>query len=168
MNRKLLSDLAKDDKKWRKIAYYVCKDYDKAQDLVQDMYIKFSGDNYDSYEKVSTFLASLTIKNIWLDSIKSTKNKNTVRMPDYFEVEDVLSNFEVEDEHLKYLERFDRLPMRQQEFILESYDFSLREIAKKFNIHYSYVNTQIHEGLRYVLGEDYHKYSNSKNKNKKK
>ncbi len=168
MNRELINTLAKDDKKWREIAFYICGDKDTANDLVQEMYIKFSGDNYDKYKKVSPFLASLTIKNLWYDMSKSKVNKSTSRLIENYDIEDTVPDFEVEDKHLGYLDRFNSLPFRQQEFILESYDFSLREIAKKFNIHYSYVNTQIHEGLRYVLGDDYHLYNNSKNKNKKK
>ena len=168
MNRELINKLTEDDTKWREIAFYICGDRDTADDLVQEMYIKFSRGNYDKYKKVSPFLASLTIKNLWYDMSKSKVNKTTSRLNGNYDVKDNGSDFELEDEHLGYINRFNELPFRQQEFILESYDFSLREIAKKFNIHYSYVNTQIHEGLRYVLGDDYSKYNNSKNKNKKK
>lgn len=167
MNRELIESLTKEDSKWREIAFYICNDRDIAEDLVQEMYVKFSGDNYDKYTKVTPFLASLTIKNLWYDKCKSKSTKNTTRLIDSYDIRDNVSDFEVEDHHLDYINRFNELPMRQQEFILESYDFSLRDIAKKFNIHYSYVNTQIHEGLRYVLGDDYHLYNNSKNKNKK-
>ena len=73
----------------------------------------------------------------------------------------IQSEFEVEDHQLKYIERFNELDWRQQQLILESYDFSVREIAKKFNINRTYVHRQIHEGLKYVLKGEYINYENS-------
>ena len=168
MNRALIETLTKDNEKWRKAALNITRDYDTAQDLVQDMYLKFSTKTYDKYEEVTDFLAILVLKNIHNTNLK--KNWNTSRLilnDEGFDVKDNVSDFEVEDEHLPYLKRFEELPMRQQELILESYDYSLREIAEKFNINYVYVHRQIHQGLNYVLGDNYDKYKNSNLKFKK-
>ena len=131
--------------------------------------MKFLNNNYDSdtYTSVGDGLVILVMKNLWIDRIRKRESKKTVLIGEEYDVIDNVSDFEVEDEHLEYLERFDELPMRQQELILESYDYSLREIAERFNINYVYVHRQIHQGISYVLGDDYDKYNNSNLKFKK-
>ena len=59
MNRELINKLTKDDAKWRNVAYKICGDYDVAQDLVQEMYLKFSKDTYNDYTDVTDYLAAL-------------------------------------------------------------------------------------------------------------
>lgn len=169
MNRALVEKLAQDDAKWRGIACKMTKDYHEAQEVVQEMYMKFLNKNYDNdtYSSVGDGLVILVMKNIWIDRIRKREAKKTVLIGEEYDVIDNVSDFEVEDEHLEYLERFDELPMRQQELILESYDYSLREIAERFNINYVYVHRQIHQGISYVLGDNYDKYKNSNLKFKK-
>lgn len=171
MNRELIDKLVEDDAKWRNVAYKICGDYDVAQDMVQEMYLKFSRDTYNDYEDVTDYLVALVIRNEHMRGLKKNYNaegfEKEVRFPEGFDIHDMVSDFEVEDEHLPYIDRFNELPFRQQEFILESYDFSLREIAERYNINYVYVHRQVHKGLKYVLGDDYHKYNNSNLKYKK-
>tara|TARA_R110001592_G_scaffold185078_1_gene429024 strand:- start:689 stop:1213 length:525 start_codon:yes stop_codon:yes gene_type:complete len=171
MNRELINKLTKDDAKWRNVAYKICGDYDVAQDLVQEMYLKFSKDTYNDYTDVTDYLAALVIRNEYMRGMKknytSAGDNKEVRLPEGFDIADEVSEFEVEDEHLGYIERFNELPMRQQELILESYDYSIREIADRFNINFMYVQRQIHKGLKYVLGNEYDKYNNSNLKYKK-
>jgi len=64
MNRELINTLAKDNDKWRNVALKICGDYDTAQDLVQEMYLKFSKDTYNDYTEVSEYLVALVIRNI--------------------------------------------------------------------------------------------------------
>ena len=169
MNRALVNKLAQNDAKWRGIACKMTKDYDEAQDVVQEMYVKFLGANYDTdaYASVGDGLVILTMKNIWIDRIRKRESSKTVIIGEDYDVEDSVSNFEIEDNDLDYIERFKNLPMRQQELILESYDFSVREIADKLNINYVYVHRQIHKGLQDVLLVDYNSYKNSNLKFKK-
>ena len=169
MNRALIDQVAKKDAKWRGIAVKMTKDYDEAQDVVQEMYIKFMGKAYDTeaYKTVGDGLVILVMRNIWIDRIRKRESKKTVLIGEGYDIEDNISDFEVEDKHLPFLHRFNELPMRQQELILESYDYSLREIADRYNINYVYVHRQIHKGLKYVLGDDYDKYKNSNLKFKK-
>jgi RNA polymerase sigma factor (sigma-70 family) len=165
MNRALIDTLTKDNEKWRRVALNITKDYDRAQDLVQEMYMKFSTKTYDKYEVASEYLVVLVMTNLQKTYVK--KNWNLGRLSEEFDVADKVSDFEIEDDHLIYLKRFNELPMRQQELILESYDYSLREIADKFNINYVYVHRQIHKGLKHVLGDNYQDYKNSNLKFKK-
>jgi DNA-directed RNA polymerase specialized sigma24 family protein len=149
-----LKTLAKDNDKWRRMAQIICNDYDTAQDLVQLMYIKLM-----NYEKVNSSLVAKTLRSVWIDDLR--KRKNTQLLSEDIQIEDVVSEFEVDDKHKDYIDRFDELPMLQRELILESYDFSTREIANRHDIHYVYIHRQIHKGLRHVLGDDYSNYKSS-------
>ena len=169
MNRELLNTLSKDDAKWRGIALSITKDVDEAEDIVQEMYLKFSEDNYDNdkYSKVGDGLVILVMRNIWIDRIRKREASKTVRIGEDYDIKDNVSEFNVNDEDKVYIERFNDLPMRQQELILESYDFSVREIAERHNINYRYVHRQIIAGIKEVLREDFDKYVNSNLKYKK-
>lgn len=152
-----INEVAKHNEKWKALALKLCRDYDLAQDLVQNMYINLMDKEY-----INDALVAITIKNLWLGTFRSAKNTIAIDSPAFkIELENKQSLFEVEDDQLGYLERFNELPMRQQELILESFDFSVRQIADKFNINRTYVHRQIHKGLAYVLGDDYRRYSNS-------
>ena len=156
---KTIDEIILQDSQWRKLAESICGDYDQAQDLVQEMYIKLM-----SYESINNALVGITLKNLWLDSFKYKKTRNTYSIDSQGFSGNLVSyesSFEVEDHQLGYVDRFYELPMRQQELILESYDFSIRQIADKFSINRMYVHRQIHKGLKYVLQDDYEMYSSS-------
>ncbi len=171
MNRELINTLAKDNDKWRNVALKICGDYDTAQDLVQEMYLKFSKDTYNDYTEVSEYLVALVIRNEYMRGLKKKYNSDDTlkefRIQDEFDLVDEVSNFEIDDSNVIYANRFKELPMRQQELILESYDFSVREIAERHNINYRYVHRQIIAGIKEVLREDFDKYVNSNLKYKK-
>lgn len=152
-----INEVAKHNDKWRALALKLCKDYDLAQDLVQNMYINLMDKEY-----INDALVAITIKNLWLGTFRASKNTIAIDSPAFkIELENKQSLFEVEDDQLGYLERFNELPYRQQELILESFDFSVRQIADRFNINRTYVHRQIHKGLAYVLENNYKQYSNS-------
>ena len=154
-----LTELSKHNDKWIKAAMSFCKeDKSLAMDLVQDMYIKLA-----DKDSVNDGYVFITIKNLWIDSFKTMKVKYEGFIEDYLDLDvaDGVSNFEPKDSEQIYLDRFNELPMRQQEFILESYDFSVRQMAEKFNTNRMFVQRQIHKGIEYVLQDEYDKYSNS-------
>ena len=154
-----INEVVKHNEKWLKIAETMCRDYDLAQDLVQEMYLKLI-----KYESINDALVGITLRNLWLDTFKYKKTHETFSIDSEEFAGELASNeseFEVEDHHLKYIERFNELPYRQQELILESYDFSIREIAETFNINRTFVHRQIHEGLKHVLRGEYINYKNS-------
>lgn len=150
----MLEKLVQRNKDWQNLAYRICGNYDHAQDLVQEMYIKLS-----NYERVNEALVAITIKNLWLDLLK--KKKREVSIERFYSLPDNNKIFELDDEQNIYLQRFNNLSMTQQELILESFDKSTRQIGREFNINYCYVHRQIHKGLKKILKEDYKKYKNS-------
>ena len=150
----MLERLSKRNEEWRNLAYRICGNYDHAQDLVQQMYLKLA-----DYKRVNDAMVAITIKNLWLDLLK--KKNREVGIDSFHSLPYGENTFEPSDKQIEYLNRFDDLPMVQKELIQESFDKSTREIGREFNINYCYVHRQIHKGLRKILKEDYKEYKNS-------
>tara|TARA_R110002074_G_C12331527_1_gene647922 strand:- start:394 stop:882 length:489 start_codon:yes stop_codon:yes gene_type:complete len=149
----MLEKLAQRNKDWIAIAKSICGDYHKAQDIVQDMYIKLENSKFKS-----DWFVIHTMRNLYIDQIR--KNKEDLFIED-INLKDYKNTFEPSDKQQIYLDRFNELPMVQQELIQESFDKSTRQIGREFNINYCYVHRQIHKGLKKILKEDYKKYKNS-------
>jgi len=150
----MLERLSKRNDDWRNLAYRICGNYDHAQDLVQQMYLKLA-----DYKRVNDAMVAITIKNLWLDLLK--KKNREVGIDSFHSLPYGENTFEPSDKQIEYLNRFDDLPMVQKELIQESFEKSTREIGREFNINYCYVHRQIHKGLKKILKEDYKKYKNS-------
>ena len=150
----MLERLSKRNEEWRNLAYRICGNYDHAQDLVQQMYLKLA-----DYKRVNDAMVAITIKNLWLDLLK--KKNREVGIDSFHSLPYGENTFEPSDKQIEYLNRFDNLPMVQKELIQESFDKSTREIGREFNINYCYVHRQIHKGLKKILKEDYKEYKNS-------
>ena len=150
----MLERLSKRNDDWRNLAYRICGNYDHAQDLVQQMYLKLA-----DYKRVNDAMVAITIKNLWLDLLK--KKNREVGIDSFHSLPYGENTFEPSDKQIEYLNRFDDLPMVQKELIQESFDKSTREIGREFNINYCYVHRQIHKGLKKILKEDYKEYKNS-------
>jgi len=150
----MLERLSKRNEEWRNLAYRICGNYDHAQDLVQQMYLKLA-----DYKRVNDAMVAITIKNLWLDLLK--KKNREVGIDSFHSLPYGENTFEPSDKQIEYLNRFDDLPMVQKELIQESFDKSTREIGREFNINYCYVHRQIHKGLKKILQDDYNQYKNS-------
>ena len=150
----MLERLSKRNNDWRNLAYRICGNYDHAQDLVQQMYLKLA-----DYKRVNDAMVAITIKNLWIDLLK--KKNREVGIDSFHSLPYGENTFEPSDKQIEYLNRFDDLPMVQKELIQESFDKSTREIGREFNINYCYVHRQIHKGLKKILKEDYKEYKNS-------
>ena len=73
----MLEVLAKKDSYWRSIAFNICKDRMLADDLVSEMYIRLM----DCKKEINDFYVIVTIKNIFLQEIKT---KNTVSIEKFY------------------------------------------------------------------------------------
>lgn len=149
----MLEKLVQRNKDWIAIAQNICGDYHKAQDIVQDMYIKLQNSKFES-----DWFVIHTMRNLYIDQIR--KNKEDLFLED-INLKDYNNTFEPNDKEQSYIDRFNDLPMVQQELIQESFDKSTRQIGREFNINYCYVHRQIHKGLKKILKEDYKQYKNS-------
>ena len=110
----MLEKLSKRNEEWRNLAYRICGNYDHAQDLVQQMYLKLA-----DYKRVNDAMVAITIKNLWLDLLK--KKNREVGIDSFHSLPYGENTFEPSDKQIEYLNRFDDLPMVQKELIQESF-----------------------------------------------
>jgi DNA-directed RNA polymerase specialized sigma24 family protein len=126
----MLEELAKRDKDWRKMAFHICKSHDTADDIVQDMYLKFA--NYN--KKVNDFYIYFAIKSIWLDKLKDKKTK-TVELIDNFNI--FADNYDFELDEIKEitLTKVKQLPFFERELLkVTTQEMSQRELSRQTGI----------------------------------
>ena len=126
----MLEELAKRDKDWRKMAFHICKSHDTADDIVQDMYLKFA--NYD--KKVNDFYIYFAIKSIWLDRLKDKKTK-TVELLDNFNTFADTYDFELDEIKEITLKKVKQLPFFERELLkVTTQEMSQRELSRQTGI----------------------------------
>ena len=154
-----LQEIAAFDSKWRGIALRITKNKAQADDIVQEMYLKLA----NKEEEVNDYYITLTLESVFIDYHKK------FGMPPSYESQEIedyefQSNegiFEATDEEQQLLDKIDNLSYTQKELLAETYDRSIRQISKEYNISRMYVHRQIKKAVEEVLGEDLHLYSNS-------
>lgn len=157
----MLKKLSEKDTKWREIALNITKgNKDLADEITQLMYIKLM----DYNKELNDFYIAITLKHIYLNLVK----KETLTSIDaLYYLEDKRKEFEPNDKETEVISKANELPWYQQELIKESFDFSTRQIADKYNLNYGFVHREIHKGVKAVLGDNYDQYQNSNLKYKK-
>ena len=139
----ILKELSEHNNKWGQIALNVCNDYDLAQDLVQEMYLKLM-----NRTKWNDYFVAITIRNLFIDKVRKKKD---VRLQELHYLQDQSRPFEPNDEQQAVLNEFYKLDWVQQELLLERMDRSLRDIEKIYNINYGYVHRQVKQAKEQIL-----------------
>jgi DNA-directed RNA polymerase specialized sigma24 family protein len=126
----MLEELAKRDKDWRKMAFHICKSHDTADDIVQDMYLKFA--NYD--KKVNDFYIYFAIKSIWLDKLKDKKTKTVELIDNCYTFADTY-DFELDEIKEITLKKVKQLPFFERELLkVTTQEMSQRELSRQTGI----------------------------------
>ena len=123
----MLEELCKRDKDWRRMAFHICKSKDIADDIVQDMYIKFS--NYN--KSLNEYYIFFALKSIFLDYLRKEKTK--------VELNENLCNFDeydFEQDKIKELalEKVKQLPYFEKELLTVTQEISQRKLARETDI----------------------------------
>lgn len=139
-----LNIISKKNKKWISYANSLTKDMDEAKDIVQDMYLKM----YNVDKEVDDFYVIATIRNIFFNKVKQ-KSKT---VPLVFDIE-VDSSYEINDEELDLINKFNDLKFYERILITENLDKSVRNIAKEYNVNYMFVYRKIKEAKNKILNE---------------
>jgi len=132
----MLEELCKRDKDWRRMAFHICKSKDIADDIVQDMYLKFS-----NYNKVlNDYYVFFAIKSIFLDYLRKEKTK--------VELNENLCNFDeydFEQDKIKELalEKVKQLPYFEKELLTVTQEISQRQLARETDISFIVINQTI-------------------------
>ena len=163
----MLEELSKKDKLWRNVAFKICRCKDTSNELVQSMYLKVYEKNLP-IEKLTESYVICILFNLYKDHLKQRTNVNIDDL--FIEIADEESEYYFNDEDIAILEKANDLKWWQKQLLVESYDKSLRQIEKEFNINYVFVQRHTTKAKKYILGEDYKPYQNKrlKNKNNKK
>lgn len=133
----MLEELSKKDALWREIAFKICKDKYLADEITQEMYMRFLR---NPKESVNDYYVALVIKSVYLNMIKTDKH---ISINDFHYIEDKQMDFEPNDEEEKVLELIEDLTWTQKELLSEIYDRSYREIQDIYNINYGYIYKQV-------------------------
>ena len=143
----MLEELAKNDKLWRKHAYRFCKCKHLADEIVQDMYLRFHRNPKDN---ITEYYVVLVIKSVWMNHIKTKKREVSTEQLYYIESKE--STFEADDEQQMILDNYKKLDWYQKELLAEIYDRSLREIEAIYPfINYAFAYRQIKEAKQILL-----------------
>jgi len=138
----MLDELCKRDNEWRKMAMFFCKNKEDADDLVQDMYIKFANYNKPLNDNYIFF----ALKSLFIDT-KRKQNK-------YIEISiDDLSNFkQLNNEYCLEsdmfneitLHKIDKLPYFERELLkITTQEISQRELARQTNINLRVIQSTV-------------------------
>lgn len=143
----MLKQLAKQDEKWREIAYSLCGDKTIADDIVQEMYLR-RYENDHGQNITDSYIIS-TLKSIYLNSIKTNK---TISLNTFHYLKSQSNTFELDDYESRLLEKVKTLDWKDQELLTEIYDRSFREIEKEYPlINYTYAYRRITLARQTVL-----------------
>ena len=132
----MLEELCKRDKDWRRMAFHICKSKELADDIVQDMYLKFS-----NYNKVlNEYYIFFALKSIFLDYLRKEKSK--------VELNENLCNFDeydYETDQIKELalEKVKQLPYFEKELLTVTQEISQRQLARETDISFIVINQTI-------------------------
>jgi DNA-directed RNA polymerase specialized sigma24 family protein len=133
----MLQELSKKDKLWRNIAFNICKNKFLADEIVQEMYLRFHRNPKD---EVNDYYVALVLKSVYLNMLKEKTNAS---INSFHYIEDTNIDFEPNDKEQAILDEIDNLTWTQKELLAEVYDRSYREIESIYNINYGYSYLQI-------------------------
>ena len=108
------------------------------------MYIKIYERNPD--REIKAGYVFRTLVNLYIDYMKEQGLKCELK-----EVEDPRKAYEYDDREQELIDAFEKLPWYQQEFIEETLDKSVREVAEIAGVNYGFVHRKKHEGLNEIF-----------------
>jgi hypothetical protein len=163
----MLEHLAKKDKLWRQTAFNICKCKDLADELTNLMYLRIYNYNVP-IDKLTENYVGFVIYNLFRDHCKRIKDLSLDWVydngGDAWSTEDystLINTITVEeptgfdDDDSTILTKAGELKWWEQQLLSHSYDKSLRQIEKEFNINYKFVYNNTNRCRRIILGEDY-------------
>jgi hypothetical protein len=143
----MLEELCKRDKEWRKMAFHFCKSKELADDIVQDMYIKFA--NYN--KPINDHYIFFALKTIFLDYLRIDKRIQTINIDLFpFEVQKKICeiNYDFYDYDTDYLKeltltKVKELPYFERELLTVTQEISQRQLARETDIAFVVINQTI-------------------------
>lgn len=148
----MLEHLAKKDELWRQTAFNICKCKDLADEIVNRMYIRIYDYNIPK-EKLTDSYVTSSIYNTFILYCKEPKH---ITIDKFYDISDETTDRTFTDEEVDtLLKAAHDLKWWERQLLVHSYDKSLREIEKEFNINYKFVYDNTNRCRRLILGDDY-------------
>lgn len=135
----MLTELSKKDTYWRKVAFNLCKDYELANDIVHDMYLKL----HDCEKQISDFYVIIVLRNLFIDHTRRKKLLVGLEI----DLPETKNEFSYDDNELKIV---NGLSWLEKGYLELNYDMSLREMEKELNTNYGYIYRVIKEAKEKV------------------
>ena len=130
----MLKELSQKDSKWRSYALWLTKDKSKADDLVQDMYLKL----HDQQKQINDFFVITTMRNAFYDAQK--KKKREIINDDFSYFEYNTNTYELDDEHKEIIDYvLSSCNWWEEELLEMSAEHSLRDLQARYNINYGFI-----------------------------
>ena len=149
----MLEHLAKKDQLWRQTDFNICKCKDLADELTNLMYLRIY--NYNTpIDKLTENYVCWVIYNLFRDHCKK---KPHISLDKFYDIADEEVTDTFSDEDLEILSKAKELKWWEQQLLVHSYDKSLRQIEKEFNINYQFVRRHTNKAKKFILGENYKK-----------
>ncbi len=137
----MLEELAKRDDEWRTLALQICGCPHRADDLVQDMYIKLSKYN----KEVNTAYVYFAMKHIYLEDIR--KGAHEVSLEDWSIVNQREPDGYTTQDRYDLIEMINELGWFEREILLITHEMSLRKAEHETGITYGKLNYHKKKGL---------------------
>lgn len=144
----MLEELAKKDKRWREIALNICKCKDLADEIVNQMYLRIYDKNPDK-DKLTEWYIITTLRNLFIDYCKQKKHQSIETL--YYLPDNQTDKTFCDEEIELLLIANDKLKWWEKQLLIESYDKSLRQIQKDFNINYQFVSRHTKKARNIVI-----------------
>ncbi len=159
----MLDELCKRDKEWRKMAFHFCKSKELADDIVQDMYIKFA--NYN--KPINDHYIFFALKTIFLDYLRIDKRIQTIALDKIFDnwntdadnwvnrdnlffqinkkIGANIEDYDYDTDYLKELtlKKVKELPYFERELLTVTQEISQRQLARETDIAFVVINQTI-------------------------
>ena len=142
----MLEQLAKRDKDWRNMAYQICGDKNTADDLVQDMYLKFA--NYD--KELNDYYIFFAIRSIYVDSIKKRKLDIVTNEIENLSLLDNEYCLETDKFETDIILKIQSLPYLEREISLVTQQISQRELSRQTEIPLPTIKKTVLETKKYL------------------
>lgn len=158
----ILSSVAKKDKEWRRIAYNISKSKSKADDLVQDMYLRLHKYNVDRWNY--SFI-TLLLWNLFKDNCKE-KKELPLETDNYIVTNEEKKSYN--DRDLFILKEINKLSEDEKKILEMNFDLSVGKIAEGLSQCRIKTYRELIDIRKKVLGNNFDKeYKNRRLKYKK-
>jgi len=122
----MITELFKKHTLWVRMATGICKDPYLAQDIVQDMYLKF----IDYSKEINDWYIYYALKHIFINYIRDDEKRFKAEVRHYHLYKEVIN----EEEEKKEVP--DIFTWVEKQILIHRYDKSCRDIEKEFNINF--------------------------------